>query len=702
MAETTSPRNRPVGPMEQKKLDPLPVRLERLGLLSDWDFAFHLPLRYEDETSITPIGEIVPDTGIPVQCQGTVQRAGFRATSRGQIYVAEVADETGMLALSFFHYYKSITSQVRYGEVVRVFGAARRSAYDEARLEMIHPKIRKPLFDAADLPKTLTPVYPAGEGLQQNWLRKRIQRALLDLNVQDIVPEEVTEKLGLPRLGAALRYLHNPPADAGVSSLQDRTAPAWLRLKFDELLAQQIALAESRRKRAESLAPSLRRSASQRGDALIERFVAGLPFSLTRAQSRVWKEIEDDLQKTVPMHRLVQGDVGSGKTVVAALTLLRAVECDFQGALMAPTELLAEQHYRKLVDWFTPLGLVVVRLSGSQRTSEKREALEALRSGRAHIAVGTHALIQEGVEFAKLGVCVIDEQHRFGVEQRLQLRNRSVEGAEPHLLLMSATPIPRTLAMSYLADLSVSAIDELPPGRTPVDTRAMSLAREEEVVQFLARAVAEERQVYWVCPLVEESEKLDLTAATDRYEALRARLPGVPMGLLHGRMTPEEKEAAMRDFLAGRTRILVATTVIEVGVDVPNASIMVIEHAERFGLAQLHQLRGRVGRGAAKSFCLLLYDPAVSDEGRQRLAVIRSTHDGFEVARHDLRLRGPGEFLGEKQSGVPILRFADLGKDEALLVSARDWATRWLEEDREAALSHARRWFKTKADYLGI
>lgn len=686
------------GPIEQKKLPPLSERLERLGLLSDWDFVFHLPLRYEDETAITPIGELVPDTGVPSQCQGTVLRAGFRATSRGQIYVAEIADDTGTLGLSFFTYYRNITSTIRHGEVVRVFGQVRRGYFDETHLEMVHPKVRKPLFDAANLPKTLTPVYPTGEGIQQTWLRKRIHRALLDLNVRDLVPADLTESLGLPRLNAALGYLHNPPADAPVASLQDHTAPAWQRLKFDELLAQQITLAESRRRRRDLQAPHL----DKPGENLVDAFLASLPFALTNAQKRVWREIEEDLGKDAPMHRLVQGDVGSGKTVVAALSLLRALECGHQAVLMAPTELLAEQHAKKLREWFEPLGISVFELTGRLKASEKRTVLEALKSGAASVAVGTHALIQEGVAFDKLGLCVIDEQHRFGVEQRLKLKSRGAQGTEPHLLLMSATPIPRTLAMSYLADLSVSVIDELPPGRTPVDTRTLSLAREDDVVGFLARAVAEKRQIYWVCPLVEESDKLDLTAAADRCERLRDRLPDASVDLLHGQMTAEEKDAAMRAFIAGETDILVSTTVIEVGVDVPNASVMVIEHAERFGLAQLHQLRGRVGRGSAKSFCLLLFDPNLSEEGRRRLSVIRATNDGFEVARHDLQLRGPGEFLGERQSGVPMLRFADLEHDEALLVNAVRWAPVWLEKDREAALEHARRWFKTKADYLGI
>ena len=457
------------------------------------------------------------------------------------------------------------------------------------------------------------------------------------------------------------------------------------------------------------MAPEL----SPRADAnLIVRFREHLPFALTGAQERVWKEIASDLARPEPMHRLVQGDVGSGKTVVAALAALRAVEAGYQAALMAPTEILAEQHFKKLVDWLTPLGIRTAWLTGRLKAAEKRRALEEIASGEARIVVGTHALIQDGVRFENLGLAIVDEQHRFGVAQRLALRTSGAAGesgeageadanaAKPHLLMLSATPIPRTLAMSYLADLDVSVIDELPPGRTPVTTKTIRIERKNEVVALLRAVVAEGRQAYWVCPLIEESEALDLTPAVQAAEELQQALPDLKVALLHGAMSAPEKEAVMTAFASGETDLLVATTVIEVGVDVPNATLMVIEHAERFGLAQLHQLRGRVGRGAARSACLLLYGGELSELGRERLKIIRETTDGFEIARRDLQLRGPGEFLGERQSGMPLLRFANLETDGALLEAARREAERWLREDRDRALAHARRWFSAKAEFL--
>ena len=457
------------------------------------------------------------------------------------------------------------------------------------------------------------------------------------------------------------------------------------------------------------MAPEL----SPRADAnLIVRFREHLPFALTGAQERVWKEIASDLARPEPMHRLVQGDVGSGKTVVAALAALRAVEAGYQAALMAPTEILAEQHFKKLVDWLTPLGIRTAWLTGRLKAAEKRRALEEIASGEARIVVGTHALIQDGVRVENLGLAIVDEQHRFGVAQRLALRTSGAAGesgeageadanaAKPHLLMLSATPIPRTLAMSYLADLDVSVIDELPPGRTPVTTKTIRIERKNEVVALLRAVVAEGRQAYWVCPLIEESEALDLTPAVQAAEELQQALPDLKVALLHGAMSAPEKEAVMTAFASGETDLLVATTVIEVGVDVPNATLMVIEHAERFGLAQLHQLRGRVGRGAARSACLLLYGGELSELGRERLKIIRETTDGFEIARRDLQLRGPGEFLGERQSGMPLLRFANLETDGALLEAARREAERWLREDRDRALAHARRWFSAKAEFL--
>lgn len=694
---------RTAGVIRQEKLAPLSERLRKLGLVSDWDFVLHLPLRYEDETRITPVGSLRP--GEAQQTQGTVERSGFVATPRGQQFSAILTDGTGRLQLRFIHYYPSIQSQLQPGKTVRVFGEPREAF--GGGLEIVHPRVKPPVSRSDGLPQALTPIYPLGENIQQKWLRKRIDRAMLDLQVEDLVPVSVTERLGLPRLRESLEYLHNPPAGASADALRDRTDPHWERLKFDELLAQQISLGETRRLARKAIAPVL----APRADGnLIVRFREHLPFALTCAQERVWKEIASDLARPEPMHRLVQGDVGSGKTVVAALAALRAVEAGYQAALMAPTEILAEQHFKKLVDWLTPLGIRTAWLTGRLKASEKRRALEEIASGEARIVVGTHALIQETVTFEKLGLAIVDEQHRFGVAQRLALRTNGAvcepgdahgaNDAKPHLLMLSATPIPRTLAMSYLADLDVSVIDELPPGRTPVTTKTIRIERKNEVVALLRSVVAEGRQAYWVCPLIEESEALDLTPAVQAAEELQRALPDLKVALLHGAMTAPEKEVVMSAFASGETDLLVATTVIEVGVDVPNATLMVIEHAERFGLAQLHQLRGRVGRGAALSACLLLYGGELSELGRERLKIIRETTDGFEIARRDLQLRGPGEFLGERQSGMPLLRFADLETDGALLEAARREAERWLREDRDRALAHARRWFSGKAEFL--
>lgn len=694
---------RTAGVIRQEKLAPLSERLRKLGLVSDWDFVLHLPLRYEDETRITPVGSLRP--GEAQQTQGTVERSGFVATPRGQQFSAILTDGTGRLQLRFIHYYPSIQSQLQPGKTVRVFGEPREAF--GGGLEIVHPRVKPPVSRSDGLPQALTPIYPLGENIQQKWLRKRIDRAMLDLQVEDLVPVSVTERLGLPRLRESLEYLHNPPAGASADALRDRTDPHWERLKFDELLAQQISLGETRRLARKAIAPVL---APRADGSLIVRFREHLPFALTCAQERVWKEIASDLARPEPMHRLVQGDVGSGKTVVAALAALRAVEAGYQAALMAPTEILAEQHFKKLVDWLTPLGIRTAWLTGRLKASEKRRALEEIASGEARIVVGTHALIQETVTFEKLGLAIVDEQHRFGVAQRLALRTNGAvcepgdahgaNDAKPHLLMLSATPIPRTLAMSYLADLDVSVIDELPPGRTPVTTKTIRIERKNEVVALLRSVVAEGRQAYWVCPLIEESEALDLTPAVQAAEELQRALPDLKVALLHGAMTAPEKEVVMSAFASGETDLLVATTVIEVGVDVPNATLMVIEHAERFGLAQLHQLRGRVGRGAARSACLLLYGGELSELGRERLKIIRETTDGFEIARRDLQLRGPGEFLGERQSGMPLLRFADLETDGALLEAARREAERWLREDRDRALAHARRWFSGKAEFL--
>ncbi|OLA91744.1 MAG: ATP-dependent DNA helicase RecG [Sutterella sp. 63_29] len=692
MAAAPKQQERASGVIRQEKLAPLDVRLEKLGLVRDWDFALHLPLRYEDETSVTPIGSLAVNTH--AQIEGRVADQRFVRTGRGQQLQAVVEDSTGSITIRFLHYFPSIQKQLAVGSTVRLYGEPREGYY--GGLEMVHPRIKSGKAAETELPKALTPVYPAGEGIQQRWLRKRIDRALLDLDLTDLVPEAVRTKFGLPGLREALSYIHTPPSGADVIGLQERSAPAWRRLIFDELLAQQITLRESRAVAFQRTAPPLAGDDAE----LVGCFLAQLPFNLTNAQRRVTDEILADLAANRPMHRLVQGDVGSGKTVVAALAALRAVASGHQASLMAPTEILAEQHFRKIAAWLEPLGIRTAWLTGRLKTAEKNAALEAVASGEARIVIGTHALIQEGVKFANLGLAIVDEQHRFGVAQRLALRTRPESALVPHLLMLSATPIPRTLAMSYLADLDVSVIDELPPGRTPVVTKTVKTSRKDDVLSVVRSVVAQGRQVYWVCPLIEESDKLDLTPATVCRDDLQQRLPDLTVGLVHGAMPAAEKDAVMQDFVSGLTQILVATTVIEVGVDVPNATLMVIEHAERFGLAQLHQLRGRVGRGATQSACILLFGEDISPAGWERLKAIRDTTDGFEIARRDLEMRGPGEFLGERQSGTPLLRFADLDRDEALLAAARRTADAWLEKDRDAALRHAARWFKTVGEFL--
>ena len=671
-----------------EKLAPLAERLARLGLNKDWDYVLHLPLRYEDETKLTAIAQLQP--GLAQQCEGEVIRCERVRRPSGEQLQAVVADGTGTLNVRLLHFYPSQIKQLATGQKVRLYGPVREGYFG---LEMLHPKIRNALAGSS-LPSTLTPVYPAGEGITQNWLRKRIARALLDVEIKDLIPDSVLNRLKLPALADSLRYIHHPPVGASLSALDERTDPAWQRLKFDELVAQQIALKYSRALKATNHAPQI----APKKLTLTDKFFTQLPFHLTEAQKRVFSEIRTDLARTTPMNRLVQGDVGSGKTVIAALAASLCIDAGFQAALMAPTEILAEQHFEKISQWLKPLGIRLVWLAGRQKTKERNDSLQSIRSGEAQLIVGTHALIQESVQFSNLGLAIVDEQHRFGVQQRLALR-QTKDNRLPHLLMLSATPIPRTLAMSYLADLDVSVIDELPAGRQPITTKLVSLNRKHEVMSVINQQVAQGRQVYWVCPLIEESEKIDLTAATQTYEEITTQLPNLRVGLVHGALPAEDKQKIMQSFKEGKLDVLVATTVIEVGVDVPNATLMVIEHAERFGLAQLHQLRGRVGRGAQKSFCVLLYGE-LSDTGRERLKVIRESNDGFEIARRDLEIRGPGEFLGAKQSGVPLLRFADLEHDSSLLESARDFATQWLKDDPENANRHAKRWFSGYENYL--
>jgi ATP-dependent DNA helicase RecG len=567
--------------------------------------------------------------------------------------------------------------------------------------EMVHPTY-KVVQEGDPLPNALTPVYPAGEGLSQASLRKTIANALTRVDWRDTLTPALLASLKLQSFEPSVRLLHNPPPEVSEDALMDRSHPAWIRMKFDELLAQQLSLKraqEARRAKGAAALPVI--------GALSDAFLNNLPFRLTGAQQRVLEEIRADLRASFPMQRLLQGDVGSGKTVVAALAAAQAIDSGFQAALMAPTEILAEQHFRKIALWMEPLGVKVAWLTGSLKKKGKEAALTLIESGDAQLVIGTHALIQEGVGFAKLGLVIVDEQHRFGVGQRLALRNKGRETgggtqAVPHQLMMSATPIPRTLAMTYYADLEVSVIDELPPGRTPIVTRIVDQNRRDEVIERVHAAALEGRQVYWVCPLIEESEALQLQTATDTHAMLVIALPDLQVGLVHGRMKPAEKQSVMEAFIRGDIHVLVATTVIEVGVDVPNASLMVIEHAERFGLSQLHQLRGRVGRGSAASVCLLLYQSPLGPTAKQRLMTMREITDGFEIARRDLEIRGPGEFLGARQSGQAMLRFADLQTDQWLVEKARNVAQALLHDDPATVEAHLARWLGGREEFLKV
>jgi ATP-dependent DNA helicase RecG len=662
------------------------AKLAKLGISGDFDLVLHLPLRYEDETHLTPIADAIP--GAAVQVEGTVRSTEIVYRPRRQL-ISRIEDPTGELVLRFFNFYASQAKALEPGATVRAFGEVRTGLFG---VEMAHPRFRV-LRGEVPLPAALTPIYPTTAGLGQSALRRLIEGALSRVELDDTLPEEISRRLGLCGFREAIETLHHPRPGADPAAFVGRALPAWKRMKFDELLAQQLSLRKHYRERKSRSAPAL----APKGvytSALIER----LPFRLTRAQQRAWEEIERDLREPHPMHRLLQGDVGSGKTVVAVLAALRAVENGMQAAVMAPTEILAEQHFRKFSEWLRPLGVEIAWLSGNQTKKERESARAAIASGKARVALGTHALFQERVSFPALGLAVVDEQHRFGVSQRLALRTK---GQDLHQLMMSATPIPRTLSMSYYADLDVSVIDELPPGRTPVVTKLVADSRRSEVVKRIRDACVAGGQAYWVCPLIEESEQLQLQTALETHAALSGELPELRVGLIHGRLKSAEKAQTMAAFQAGRIQLLVGTTVIEVGVDVPNASLMVIEHAERFGLAQLHQLRGRVGRGAAESVCVLLYQNPLGEAARRRLKVIFENNDGFAIAREDLLLRGPGEYLGARQSGAPLLRFANLSEDADLLEAARASAESLLADRPGSAEKHLARWLGGRARFLG-
>jgi ATP-dependent DNA helicase RecG len=697
---------------DRKALSAPQKALRKLGLDRAIDLALHLPFRYEDETQLSRLSDA--RDGDTVQIDATVVSCEISYKPRRQLLVV-VDDGSDTCTLRFFSFYPNQQKALAVGNRVRLRGEVRGGFMGRT---MVHPSFS---VAGAALPNALTPVYATSAGLPQAYLRKAVHGGLVQASrsgaFSDTIPEHA-----LPlsvchsnagqrqpwRLEQSLYFLHHPTPDVSLAQLEDRTHPAWQRLKAEELLAQQLSQLQAKRERDLLKAPQL----TLRQGGLHEQLLGVLPFGLTRAQHRVGEEIAQDLMRPVPMHRLLQGDVGSGKTVVAALAAALAMDGGFQCALMAPTEILAEQHFRKLIDWLepllTPLGKRVAWLTGSQKKKERTEMLALVASGEAALVVGTHAVIQEQVQFQQLALAIIDEQHRFGVAQRLALRAKMHDG-EPHMLMMSATPIPRTLAMSYYADLDVSTLDELPPGRTPVVTKLVSDARRDELIERIRHQLSQGRQVYWVCPLIEESEALDLTNATQTHALLSQALnsPGVApvkVGLLHSRMTPADKKAEMAQFVSGDMGVLVSTTVIEVGVDVPNASLMVIEHAERFGLSQLHQLRGRVGRGAAASACVLMYatgeNGRLSETARERLRAMVETSDGFEIARRDLEIRGPGEFLGARQSGAPLLRFADLTQDSALLEWARELAPVMLDQYPELAKRHIERWLGGKSDFL--
>ena len=683
------------------KISPVTLtKLAKLGIHHRADLLLHLPLRYEDETHLAPIATV--QAGETVQVQGTITHSEIAFRPRRTL-VCRMEDNGGELYLRFLNFYPSQQKQLAVGKQIRAIGEVRMGHYGP---EMVHPKCRG-VDDDTPLQQSLTPVYPTTAGLAQPILRKLIANALETLPLPDTLPEALLQKLKLAGFADSIRLLHNPSPDIAASALEEHSHAAWRRIKFDELLAQQLSMRVHHRERGKRIAPKLAAHGK-----LTVRLIKDLPFALTKAQQRTFAEISRDLAQPHPMQRLLLGDVGSGKTIVAALAALQAIENGYQVALMAPTEILAEQHYLKLRDWLEPLGLAPVWLSGSLKKKDKQLAAEHIASGATLLAIGTHALFQEQISFHKLGLAIVDEQHKFGVQQRLALRNKGKNSNtdvpvksnsnEPHQLMMSATPIPRTLAMSYYADLDVSVIDELPPGRTPVITKLVSDERRDEVIARVRAACMAGHQAYWVCPLIDESETLQLQTALETYQLLSETFPELRVGLVHGKLDNAEKARVMAAFKAGELQLLVATTVIEVGVDVPNASLMVIDHAERMGLAQLHQLRGRVGRGAAQSLCILLYQQPLSELARARLKIIFESTDGFAIAQHDLQLRGPGELLGARQSGVAMLRFADISEDEDLLNHARQVADDLLRDFPDAARAHLQRWMANKHDYLHV
>ncbi|BDW11972.1 ATP-dependent DNA helicase RecG [Polynucleobacter sp. SHI8] len=677
--------------------------LSRLGLNTPASLALHLPIRYEDETALISIAQATSGISLdPVQTQGKVIQCEVKFRPRRQLVVT-IADVEGELILRFLNFYPSQQKQMAVGNFLRVRGEVKPGFFGP---EMVHPSV-KSVLPETPLPDQLTPIYSTIAGVSQLTVRRAIEKGLKDISVKkflrEIIPLQQIDHVKyaflkeLPSLEESIFTLHYPTPQTDKSALLDRTHPAWRRIQFEELLAQQISLqrAHIERKKRKAVQMPLQES------GLVKELLKLFPFTLTNAQQKVWSEIVHDLANPYPMNRLLQGDVGSGKTAVAALAAAHAIDQGYQVAFMAPTEILAEQHYQKLLPWFSQLNVEITWLTGSLKAKDKKLAQEKISSGKAQLAIGTHALIQEGVEFSHLGLAIIDEQHRFGVRQRLQFHGQQGQDAiYAHQLMMSATPIPRTLAMTYYADLEVSVIDELPPGRTPIITKTLRDSRRPEVVLGIREELKKGRQAYWVCPLIEESEVLQLQTVVDTYEALSQELAEFNVGMIHGKMSSEDKSTIMQEFKQGTLQLLVSTTVIEVGVDVPNASLMVIEHAERFGYSQIHQLRGRVGRGKVESVCILLYGEQLSMAAKERLKVLRENTDGFVIAEHDLLLRGPGELLGAKQSGEAMLRFIDLQRDAWLVSLVKDFAHDILITSPQLAEHHLQRWLGSRVDYL--
>ncbi len=669
-------------------------RLAKLGIELVQDFLFHLPLRYQDRTRIYPIASL--HEGQEVLIEGEVESSSI-VMRRKRMLLCQLSDGTGRITLRFFHFSNAQYLSMAKGKRLRCFGEIRRGPQS---LEIIHPEY-KILSTSSPLSveNTLTPTYPTTEGLQQRSFRRLISLALTHVNeLKDLIPASIQQQYQLANIHEALKTLHNPAPDTNVSEFLSGQHPAQKRLIFEEMMAHHISLRKLREQ-----AKQLPGIAIGKGDTLYQKLLKQLPFTLTNAQQRVIKELREDMQQSYPMSRLVQGDVGSGKTLVAAAAALYAIESDFQVALMAPTEILAEQHYKNFTEWLAPLDLEVSWISGKQTAKERRSQVENLLMGITHIAIGTHALFQADVQFKQLGLVIIDEQHRFGVDQRLALREKGQQAEHyPHQLIMTATPIPRTLAMTTCADLDYSVIDELPPGRQAIKTVAIANERRDEIIQRIQSMCAQGNQVYWVCTLIEESEVLQCQNAEDTWELLKENLPSLEIGLIHGRMKPAQKEAVMSAFKQGNIHVLVATTVIEVGLDVPNASLMIIENAERLGLAQLHQLRGRVGRGSTASSCVLLYQAPLSKNSFRRIDALRKSSDGFEIARIDLEIRGPGEVFGTRQTGELRFRIADLARDQGLLPEVQQAAHQVLAQTPEVADKLIKRWIHRADDYSKV